>query len=500
MKKISLFLLVLALALSACAGSQAAPTAAATAPAPLETKPAAPIPSPTPVKEVQPAASSGSAKKEACSPVGLDQSLVWVHWIASKHQTQVYPLDPANGQPTCGYDPLNFREFSRSASSEDGSSLAIVDYALANSEDGKLHFVDLQSWTPVTTTVSILNWAAAMTFNPDATQLAVAYATPGAAAPNSPPAAPQPYILAVVDRASGTVVKQQRIDFNPSLLQYTPDGKSLVAFGAEENPQGDAIPLAHLLVFDARDYSLAWDAPMGDIHAGFKQRKDSGSDYIMDQWEPAAVLSTDGRELYIVHADQDKLTRVDLVDSQVTTVDIRPKLSWLERLLSLGTGIAYAKGVNGTTRQAIYLDGRLYVAGLVQTTEKDSAGNWQFTQDSLGLQVIDAQTGALLDQMDSEASQIELSPGKEALYLEGWTGNSPWTEVVSTGDLKVIRRLTGYNLHVAPLPGGGNILLAASQLSDVTRLAPVDPAALAGDGELNLNPWTALGYPLSAFP
>ncbi len=495
MKNIRPFLLILALAVSACAGPQAASTSSTAVPTRNETKSAASLPSATPVKEAQPTPGTSSGKEEGCSPIGINDSLIWTDWIASKHQNQIYPLDPANGLPTCGYDRLLFRDFIWTAFSADGNTLAIVDYASETYQDGRLHFVDLQSWTAVTATLSIMKWVSSMSFNPGATQLAIAYA-----APNSPPGAAQPYILAVVDRLSGTLINQQVIDFNPSLLEYTPDSKSLVAFGAEENYLGDALPLAQLLVFNASDYSIAWQPSLGAIRAGVRQRKDTDIDYLLDQWGPAAVLSSDGRELYIVHADEEKLTRVDLVNFQMKTVEIQPKRSWLERLLSAGTSVAYAKGINGTTKQAILLDGRIFVTGLVSTMEKDSAGNWQFNQTSIGLQVIDAASGELLDKMASEASQFELSPAQDALYLEGWTDNSPWTEVVSTRDLKVIRRLPGYNLKVASRPGGGKFLLATGGNFEVTSLAAVDPAALAGKGELQLKPWSALGYPLLSFP
>jgi hypothetical protein len=120
-----------------------------------------------------------------------------------------------------------------------------------------------------------------------------------------------------------------------------------------------------------------------------------------------------------VHGDEDKLTTVDFINQTLRTVDIHAKTSWLDRLLSLTAGVAYAKGMDGTTKQAVISpDGKfLFVAGNTETvTQKPNSSDWDIKDTPTGLQVIAAGDGTLVDKMSSDASWALLSADRTQLY------------------------------------------------------------------------------------
>ena len=163
-------------------------------------------------------------------------------------------------------------------------------------------------------------------------------------------------------------------------------------------------------------------------------------------WTPAVVPSPDRQMLYIVHADEDKLTTVDFAHRSVTSVEIGPARSWLEQLMALGAGIAYAKTLDGTRKHAVLSsDGtRLYIVGETGKSTQDANQEWQFTQTPLNLQVVDVASGVQIAKVETQANEISLSPDGSQLYLRGWSDSGvPWTDVLDAARLEVVTRLTG---------------------------------------------------------
>ena len=441
--------------LLAVLGACAAPPAAI----PGEISPAAvsssPIEQPVLQRSPTPAATPTQAQSGDCSPISLGESLPFVSYLGGY---QLSPIDPHNGLPACGYQPFSFRDFFQYAFSPGQKTLAVSDEGQGASPDVRLHLIDLQSWQMKSGGFALDGWVSSLVFNPDGTQLVALLLLPGSSLAKGDN-------LEVIDVNSGEVVKRLALAFSPSLAQYTPDGGQLVLFGGEESSQADATPVAHLLVLNARDYSTAWETQFAQIPDGMRLPAASSTDPILDQWGPAAALSQDGHSLYILHADGASLTTVDLENQQVATQEVSRKLSWLESLLELGAQTVYAKGFNGTTRQGVLSStGLFYVVGKTDASEKNTDGTWNFTTTPLGLQAIDVRSGAIVGQLDTQATQLELSADGSRLYLQGWKAELPWTEVVATDGLQVIRRLENTYLAPARLLNGQNVLMA-SQLT-----------------------------------
>jgi hypothetical protein len=127
--------------------------------------------------------------------------------------------------------------------------------------------------------------------------------------------------------------------------------------------------------------------------------------------------------LYVVHADSDRISVVDLVQGEVRRQsEIRPAQSLLERLLGRLATPAQAKAVPGTEKKAVLSpDGdRLYVVGLRSEMEwNENKQEWNWYQVPLGLQVIATDGLAELQHPDLPVNNLVLSPNGEWLMLAG---------------------------------------------------------------------------------
>lgn len=508
-KRISL-ILAFGLLLAACTG-QAAPPAGKSAVASSSTAAGPTATQPGPTQLTQAAATQAATAVTAapttetpvaaataqpeCSKLPLAQSILVLGGYTPAYPNDPRNLltatDPANGLPACGYASFSFLRPMGQAFSKDRKSLAIVEYRDENYSDGVLHLIDLEAWKVVTTTITLNGQANAIAFDPSGTRLAIAYSGPFTDTN-------QTYSLLTADLASQKVLARRDLGFIPSLLRYTPDGSGVILFGGTYSAPFGSKPLAHAALLNAQDLKTAWEPALNGVWDGFAQPKTGSGDYIFDSWNPAAVLSPDGEALYVVHSDEDRLTRVDFARRSVSTLPIKPKLSWLERLL--GTSVAYAKGQNGVTKQAAFSkDGkRLFVTGILNKTEIDAQGNWLFSQTPLGLQVIDPATGAELDKLDVQGTDIILSPDGSRLVLLGWKDDKSWIDVVSLDPVRLIAHIDGQSISPAWVLNGQTAWLYTAPPSAMVSL--VDPLTLPPQGSGQGKKWWMGGYALLPEP
>jgi len=480
-RKTGIILLLFAV-LGACAAPPASQPEVIASTAAMTEMPAntSPVPSPTPQFEPTPTlkVTPTQAQTGDCSSIPLGESLPIVIHSAGN---QLTPVDPQNGLPVCGYQPLTIRDFFQYAFSPDQKILAITDEGNGASTDTQLHLVDPETWEATTATVSTPGWANSLVFNPAGSQLAILLY------PDT--SQPQGDTLLVFDLKNQAIIKSQALSFSPNLVKYTPGGDQLVLFGGSQSAKAET-PIAHLLVLDTLDYSPAWETQFPDIPDGMRMPKQTSSDPILDQWGPAVALSQDGRSLFVLHADGASLTTVNLENHQSSTQDVSQKVSWLERLLALGAQTVYAKGVNGTTRQGVLsANGLFYVTGSTETTQVDDNGVWNFSSTPLGLKVIDVKTGGILNQLDTDATQLALSPDESRIYLQGWKDDQPWTDVVSTDDLKLIHHLDNTTLAPVKLLNGKIVLIANQKVSGGISLGIADPGTLEIGTTWKINSW-----------
>jgi hypothetical protein len=177
---------------------------------------------------------------------------------------------------------------------------------------------------------------------------------------------------------------------------------------------------------------------------------------------PGVVFSPVADTLFVAHADEDRLTRVDFGAQEVTSMEVRPRLGLLERLLSLGASIAHAKMLDGTTKSAaISADGEtLYIAGVDSQVTNKETGRFELVQRPLGLQVVEAASGTELSSLDTQAAQVSVLPDGLVLLLST-AGDAPLTEVYDPATQGIATRYDGLYQECLPLAGGGYVLAPA---------------------------------------
>lgn len=420
------------------------------------------------------------------TPSALESSVLLLLQNEAQHRDEIHGVDPATGQDLPGHPPITFdRNFGFtpvSTLSADGHKLALVTgkgqscerFAGGSACRGNaevLHLLDRPAWREVKIPLPAQGWVGQLAFNPAATQLALVYHKRDADS------------LMLFDISSKKLVAQRDLEFRPSLLAFSQDGATLITYGA---PLGSDPGLSQpgppvVLLLEASNLAVKWQQTLTGLASGYwclENCQAAHGEQLFTFWEPALVLSPDRLKLYLIHADKESLTTVDFATQAVQSAEIQVAQSWFERFLALTAGVARAKApTQGAFKNAVLSpDGtRLYVLGRSYETRRDHEGHWQVTENDLGLQVIEVESGHKIASHDSEALEIKLSPDGAFLILAGWHEETRWTEVLNAGSLQTIKRLEKWELIFTRRLDGRPIILASQPSQHETQLAMLDP-------------------------
>ena len=151
MQKRLTLLLLLAL-LTACAprAPQASPTAAFEAP-----------------KLPPPKLDSSVDKSSKLAMPTYEASVPAILWDTKTRVYQLLPVEPSNGEPVPGYEPIVLGINYYYAISPDGRTLVIVGYPSDSLRNPVLHKIDLTSWRETTIPLVVTGWVGGLTFSPD---------------------------------------------------------------------------------------------------------------------------------------------------------------------------------------------------------------------------------------------------------------------------------------------------------------------------------------------
>jgi hypothetical protein len=273
----------------------------------------------------------------------------------------------------------------------------------------------------------------------------------------------------VVDLQNNRLMTARELEFRPMYLAFTADGDILTY--ASEGEGGITLnPTPRVIWLDGRDLSPLHELVLEDVKDGnYIENPEEVIDPVHDgiYWWTARVISPDRQTLYIVHADQDRLTTVDLARQTARTVEIRKPQTLFDRLMSLGVGVVQAKMLNGATREAVIsADGeRIFVVGQnVDSTREEGSNEWDMQFTPYGLLVLEARSGVELGRVEGAqgSGQISFSADGRRLYVEGWDVNGDgqsFTEVVDVDTLQVQKRIPGSAIPVRDLQGHEVLIL-----------------------------------------
>ena len=355
--------------------------------------------------------------------------------------------------------------------------------------NGSLLLIDLRAWKTDRFELELMGWVSTMVFSPDGKQLAIAHGESS-------------YKLTMVDVEQGVITAQSQMDSFVTRLKFTESGEALMLYSpAIDTVNGLSAGPPQVFLLDAADFSPRWSAELEEVHDGVFPKDENVTPANIHEpgqafyISPGLTFAPDRDALYVVHADTEQMTTVDFESQTVKTVDIQPKLTWFEQLLSLTAGIAHAKIGDGITRQAaVSPDGQfLYVVGVNSTTFQDEQGNWQMKQSPLGLEILQASDGSRVDHIETDTTELSLSPDGHFLYLRNWGNNQdniPWTEIFDTASGQVITRKTRLSGMPAQLMNGEYLLVSTYSTSETSHHMSV----LEPDGSGVLAEWTAAQY------
>jgi dipeptidyl aminopeptidase/acylaminoacyl peptidase len=421
----------------------------------------------------------------ANSDAPFGSSVLLASWNRRRNLHELRPFDPRQGLPLADHEPISMGRNYQYAFSPDGRRLAFVAYPSdMHQRSGVLHLVELNGWQDATTTLIFDGWVSTMSFSPDGTRLAAAYFDERAH--------PDESVLVMIDLAAQSVVARASLAVLPRMAAFTPDGASLMMYGGQPESAVGVKPIARAALLDAADLSAQWEQPLAGVLDGQERSAEGYEPGVYVSWRPAVILAPDRNTLYIVHAGDERLTTVNFAARSVSSVEIGPAQSWLDWLMALGAGVAHAKSPDGTwKRAALSPDGaRLYVVGETGKSSQDSRGQWQFTQTPLNLTVVDAASGVEIATLDTQATDLDLSPDGMRLYLRGYDQiGVPWTDVIDATRLEVVAHLGGHTVIPAQQMDGQLILLSSDSHRGDTTLILLDAQTLAA-----LHSWTTPEY------
>ena len=124
---------------------------------------------------------------------------------------------------------------------------------------------------------------------------------------------------------------------------------------------------------------------------------------------------------------------------------------------------------------ALSSDGtRLYVLGRAMEATYSNEGYWQTSETSLGLQVIEVESGHTIASQDTEATGIRLTSDGAYLLLDGWGEQEQWMEVLDADSLESVARLGGWEVVLTRRLDGQPVILAQQLGEALTQLAVLD--------------------------
>lgn len=468
---------VIAVALSACSGGLSAHSTQLNA----ATQPAAVMDSPPATQE--PTSLTASPEATPAQIGAFDTAGLMLDFSDASGEFTLRLVDTLNGASVPGHEPLSFGSVGIYAYLPGRQDLAMVVYPSPNGPGGaQLVLLEIPSWTTSAMPLTLAGWAQVMAISSDGARIVVAAYGDGKN-------------LALVDAAKGEVIAEASVPNQVRGLSFTQDGSGLMVYASNEDIKNDlSLGAPQALLLSANDLSVVWQTELAGVCDAFipgpNYHGESHSPGAGTRYLPGVAFSPVSDILYVVHADEDRLNRVDFASRKVAALDIRPPLSFVERLLSLGARVAHAKMQSGTEKHvAVSMDGRsLFVTGMDNQFTLKENGQWDLRQQPLVLKVVDAATGSELHTLDTQADQVALLPDGLVL-LRTVSSDVPSSEVYDPAAQKIIIRYAGLYQNCVPLVQGGYVLAPASFYGRTTEMQVYAPGS-----EKVLGSWAVEGY------
>lgn len=335
-----------------------------------------------------------------------------------------------------------------------------------------LHWIDLLRHTEMAVDLQVRGFVPVLAVRPDGNQVALARQSSGG------------FEVLVFSPDSGGTLRQAFVDFLPSWIGYSLDGEEVLVAGAHPGDEPGISTPGRLTsaVLDGATLELLWEEPLDLVHGSWclEGCGQSHEQVLFAFWNPALVRIPGTDRLLIIHADSDRMTSVDFGERSTSTRQIAGRLRWIDRWMALGASPAEAKGGSrGAIRSAVASqDGRqVFAVGETIHASWNPVGSWDSWNEPMGLLVLDASNGEILETHPSDAVRVGLSPDGRWL-LTAVSGPENRLEAYDPRSLEPGPSVAGWDFAAGFTTDGAGILLGVSYASAVPRYAVLDPETL----------------------
>lgn len=349
---------------------------------------------------------------------------------------QARPVDPLTLADLPSYAPIDFGHHYAYGVGPDRKMLAVITWLSDSNAGGALQLIDLDTWTDLPTDLRIDDYAGDLTFSEDGKTLY--WAIPAMRDPAH--GMPRDYQLYRYDLASHQLSTTTQLPSSFTPWSQRLSSGNVAIFGIPTDPNNLAEDVPHLLIIDPARKQIAEDTRLDGLKAGqFREQMTNATpsaheeswQYVM--YNPGLAWDLDRKVLYVVHADDDKVTVVNLANGAlIRQTHIRPRQPLLEWISDTLTPAVEAKGGPwlGTRVILSHNAKRLYVF-----SEKTDMG----LPEAVDLRVIATNGMREISHLDELLTDFALTPdGKSLLVIKGEIDKSYGFDMLVNRDVYVL--------------------------------------------------------------
>ncbi len=359
-------------------------------------------------------------------------------------QNQVRALDPKTLVEVIGKTPLTIGNRQISAMSKDGSKLAIVSWAEKSSKEAELKILDVKKWKIKNTGLKIKEAISKLAFGPDGNSLYWIQPSKEMIKKDIP----KNYQL------NGYNIKNKKVKvlnkfkslFVPDRIHLMNTGKHIVVYGVNIGTDKMAKGSPSLYTIDLNNGKSLFNIRLSGIKAGLSKITSDTNKPNYKSFKPGLTSFNENNLMYLVHADSDKVTIVDMLKG--TKIDkkiMKSKTTMIDSMSNIFVATAQAlpsagSKSTGTTeeskkqgqaeqeisslvlpiekRVAASSDGKyLYIVGNKYIFGKKKGKSVRSRVDS-GLQIVDIENMIQVAKVDLPINGVSISPDDRWLLFK----------------------------------------------------------------------------------